>query len=110
MAGRAGYRHGGLKKERESGSDLAKSPRESIGGPESPYPGVHGGWMTRPKEPVAVSGVSAESPQRRGDGPASVLVVEDDPAITTQLVRGLRLAGYEASSVATGGEALSRPA
>ena len=31
-----------------------------------------------------------------------LLVVEDDPAITTQLVRGLKLAGYEASSVATG--------
>ncbi|HEV2244628.1 MAG TPA: response regulator transcription factor [Streptosporangiaceae bacterium] len=57
-----------------------------------------------------MSGVSAESPQHRGDGPATVLVVEDDPAITTQLVRGLTLAGYEASSVATGGDALGRPA
>ena len=57
-----------------------------------------------------MSGVSAEGAQHPGDGPATVLVVEDDPAITTQLVRGLKLAGYEATSVATGGEVLSRPA
>jgi DNA-binding response OmpR family regulator len=56
-----------------------------------------------------VSGVSAERSLQGGDGPASVLVVEDDPAITTQLVRGLRLAGYEASSVGTGREVLSSP-
>jgi DNA-binding response OmpR family regulator len=59
---------------------------------------------------VAVSGVSASRPQHGGDGPASVLVVEDDMAIATQLVRGLKLAGYETSSVATGREVLSRPA
>jgi DNA-binding response OmpR family regulator len=57
-----------------------------------------------------VSGVSAEGSGQGGDGRASVLVVEDDPAITTQLVRGLRLAGYEASSVGTGREVLSSPA
>jgi hypothetical protein len=45
-----------------------------------------------------------------GSGPPSVLVAEDDPVITTQLVRGLRLAGYETSSVATGREVLSSPA
>jgi DNA-binding response OmpR family regulator len=58
---------------------------------------------------MRVSGVSAEGPGQGGDGPASVLVAEDDPAITTQLVRGLRLAGYEASSVGTGREVLSSP-
>jgi len=39
----------------------------------------------------------------------SVLVVEDDPGIATQLVRGLERAGYAAHSVAMGAEALSRP-
>ena len=39
----------------------------------------------------------------------SVLVVEDDPGIATQLVRGLERAGYTAESVAMGAEALSRP-
>jgi DNA-binding response OmpR family regulator len=38
-----------------------------------------------------------------------VLVVEDDPGIATQLVRGLERAGYAASSVAMGAEALRRP-
>jgi DNA-binding response OmpR family regulator len=38
-----------------------------------------------------------------------VLVVEDDPGIATQLVRGLERAGYMAQSVAMGAEALSRP-
>jgi DNA-binding response OmpR family regulator len=39
----------------------------------------------------------------------SVLVVEDDPGIATQLVRGLERAGYSADSVAMGAEALRRP-
>ena len=39
----------------------------------------------------------------------SVLVVEDDPGIATQLVRGLERAGYAADSVAMGAEALRRP-
>jgi DNA-binding response OmpR family regulator len=39
-----------------------------------------------------------------------VLVVEDDPGIATQLVRGLERAGYAAESVAMGAEALRRPA
>ena len=38
-----------------------------------------------------------------------VLVVEDDPGIATQLVRGLDRAGYTAESVALGAEALRRP-
>jgi DNA-binding response OmpR family regulator len=36
-------------------------------------------------------------------------VVEDDPGIATQLVRGLERAGYTAASVAMGAEALRRP-
>src|SRR6201992_2373010 len=40
----------------------------------------------------------------------SVLVIEDDPGIATQLVRGLERAGYTADSVAMGAEALRRPA
>ena len=39
-----------------------------------------------------------------------VLVVEDDPGIATQLVRGLDRAGYTAESVALGAEALRLPA
>ena len=39
----------------------------------------------------------------------SVLVVEDDPGIATQLVRGLERAGYNADSVPMGAEALRRP-
>jgi len=57
---------------------------------------------------VGLSGISAQLPC--DDGPASVLVVEDDPAITTQLVRGLTRAGYAVSSVGTGREVLGRPA
>lgn len=38
-----------------------------------------------------------------------VLVVEDDPGIATQLVRGLDRAGYTTESVALGAEALQRP-
>ena len=47
--------------------------------------------------------VSVTTPQ------VSVLVVEDDPGIATQLVRGLERAGYTADSVAMGAEALRRP-
>ncbi|HUN36875.1 MAG TPA: response regulator transcription factor [Trebonia sp.] len=38
-----------------------------------------------------------------------VLVVEDDPGIATQLVRGLDRAGYTAESVSLGADALCRP-
>ena len=38
-----------------------------------------------------------------------MLVVEDDPGIATQLVRGLERAGYTADSVALGADALRRP-
>ena len=41
-----------------------------------------------------------------GSGP-SVLVVEDDPGIATQLVRGLSRGGYRVDHVLTGGEALA---
>jgi DNA-binding response OmpR family regulator len=51
-----------------------------------------------------------DSPARTAEaGPARVLVVEDDPGIATQLVRGLTRAGYAASSVATGSAALLAP-
>ena len=43
---------------------------------------------------------------RVNNGPGQVLVVEDDPGIASQLVRGLIRAGYGASSVATGEAAL----
>ena len=43
------------------------------------------------------------------NGSGRVLVVEDDPGIATQLVRGLIRAGYEARSVATGEAALQQP-
>lgn len=41
-------------------------------------------------------------------GQVSVLVVEDDHGIATQLVRGLVRGGYQASHVTTGREALAR--
>ena len=52
---------------------------------------------------LATYGICVSSPQ------VSVLVVEDDPGIATQLVRGLERAGYTADSVAMGAEALRRP-
>src|SRR5216684_20107 len=52
---------------------------------------------------MSIYRVSVSSPQ------VSVLVVEDDPGIATQLVRGLERAGYTADSVAMGAEALRRP-
>jgi DNA-binding response OmpR family regulator len=54
-------------------------------------------------EPMSIYLVSVSSL------PVSVLVVEDDPGIATQLVRGLERAGYTADSVAMGAEALRRP-
>jgi DNA-binding response OmpR family regulator len=47
-----------------------------------------------------------------GGAPAgpSVLVVEDDPGIATQLVRALARSGYQVEHVVTGGEALRRGA
>jgi len=55
--------------------------------PHAPYLGL----MTLPASPAART---------------SVLVVEDDPGIATQIVRGLRRGGYDADHVMTGGEAL----
>ncbi len=43
-----------------------------------------------------------------GDPGPSVLVVEDDPGIATQLVRGLTRGGYRVDHVLTGGEALAQ--
>ncbi len=42
-----------------------------------------------------------------GAAKASVLVVEDDPGIATQLVRGLSRGGYDVDHVTTGQDALS---
>src|ERR1700746_3916919 len=42
-----------------------------------------------------------------GKGSQSVLVVEDDPGLATQLVRGLTRGGYSVDHVTTGREALS---
>ena len=47
-------------------------------------------------------------PREPAAGP-SVLVVEDDPGIASQLVRALSRGGYEVSHVSTGAQALSRP-
>jgi DNA-binding response OmpR family regulator len=53
---------------------------------------------------------SVDKPPRAAEeGPARVLVVEDDAGIATQLVRGLTRAGYEAASVDTGAAALRPP-
>lgn len=57
-----------------------------------------------------MSGMSADSPWSGDDCPASVLIVEDDAGIATQLARGLQIAGYETSSVATGRDILNWPA
>jgi DNA-binding response OmpR family regulator len=43
-----------------------------------------------------------------GEAGASVLVVEDDPGIATQLVRGLSRGGYAVDHVTTGRDALDR--
>jgi DNA-binding response OmpR family regulator len=43
-----------------------------------------------------------------GETSASVLVVEDDPGIATQLVRGLSRGGYAVDHVTTGRDALDR--
>jgi len=54
---------------------------------------------------------SPDCPPRRAALPRSgspkVLVVEDDPGIASQLVRGLSRSGYEVDHVTTGGDALS---
>jgi DNA-binding response OmpR family regulator len=45
-----------------------------------------------------------------GKGKTRVLVVEDDPGIATQLLRGLSRGGYSADHVTTGRDALARGA
>ncbi|MGO9082833.1 MAG: response regulator transcription factor [Streptosporangiaceae bacterium] len=57
--------------------------------------------MTTPSDGPAGSVLAAAGP--------SVLVVEDDQGIATQLVRGLTRAGYRVDHVITGAEALARP-
>src|SRR5262249_20345547 len=63
--------------------------------------GAYRGGMTssaRPPGPTAPP----------GEGGTSVLIVEDDPGIATQLVRGLSRSGYAVAHVTTGREALGR--
>ena len=54
---------------------------------------------------VASSAASAGLPSAKGT--PSVLVVEDDPGLATQLVRGLSRGGYRVDHVMTGQEALA---
>jgi DNA-binding response OmpR family regulator len=54
---------------------------------------------------VASSTAGAGSPSAKGT--PSVLVVEDDPGLATQLVRGLSRGGYRVDHVMTGQEALA---
>ena len=54
---------------------------------------------------VAGSAASAGLPSAKGT--PSVLVVEDDPGLATQLVRGLSRGGYRVDHVMTGQEALA---
>src|ERR1700690_4150697 len=54
---------------------------------------------------VASNAAGAGSPSARGT--PSVLVVEDDPSLATQLVRGLSRGGYRVDHVMTGKEALA---
>jgi DNA-binding response OmpR family regulator len=51
---------------------------------------------------------SSARPRGPGEGGTSVLVVEDDPGIATQLVRGLSRDGYAVDHVTTGRDALDR--
>src|ERR1700691_5833367 len=54
---------------------------------------------------VASSAAGAGLPSAKGT--PSVLVVEDDPSLATQLVRGLSRGGYRVAHVMTGQEALT---
>jgi DNA-binding response OmpR family regulator len=54
---------------------------------------------------MASSGAGTALPPSKGS--QSVLVVEDDPGLATQLVRGLTRGGYSVDHVTTGREALS---
>ena len=59
---------------------------------------------------MTVPGISADRNWSRDARPASVLIVEDDAGIATQLARGLQLAGYETSSVSAGRDVPGWPA
>jgi DNA-binding response OmpR family regulator len=66
--------------------------------------------MTAPRAGgYKVAGMDVATSARGAAGGQSVLVVEDDPGIATQLVRGLDRAGYTAESVSLGADALRRP-
>ncbi len=59
---------------------------------------------------MATPGISADRNWSRDARPASVLIVEDDPGIASQLARGLQMAGYETSSAAAGRDIPGWPA
>jgi DNA-binding response OmpR family regulator len=59
---------------------------------------------------LTTSGVFGDGHQPGDTCPVSVLVIEDDPGIATQLVRVLGKAGYQATIVATGRDGLRQPA
>src|SRR5246500_2171744 len=65
-------------------------------------------WLRSPTDWVLAGFVLNVEPVNARLG--RVLVVEDDPGIATQLVRGLIRAGYETGSVTTGKAALDWPA
>jgi DNA-binding response OmpR family regulator len=56
---------------------------------------------------MRASGAGSASPAATGETATSVLIVEDDAGIATQLVRGLTRGGYRVDHVMTGGEALT---
>ena len=57
--------------------------------------------------PMSVASSAAGAGVPSAKGPPSVLVVEDDPGLATQLVRGLSRGGYRVDHVMTGHEALA---
>ena len=59
---------------------------------------------------MTAPGISADRNWSGDARPASVLIVEDDAGIATQLARGLQLAGYETSSVGAGRDVPGWPA
>jgi DNA-binding response OmpR family regulator len=56
---------------------------------------------------MSTASVSPGAGRPSGPASASVLVVEDDPGLATQLVRGLSRGGYRVDHVMTGQEALA---
>jgi DNA-binding response OmpR family regulator len=59
---------------------------------------------------VSMPGIAADRNWSTDARPASVLIVEDDAGIATQLARGLQLAGYETSCLGAGRHVPGSPA